>query len=222
VDRTTNKTQEHKRPTKHTTTTTKKTTTTTGEENKEVGETEQHTKGTPERNQNNEIGRNNNNSNNSNNNNGNNSDKNNNNNNNKNTNRDERDKSNNKEGGNKSRVNIMEPGDMATYTFTVAWRSEHKKGLDGKIIIKNLMREMVHRTPTIVFHPTNSATSPVPRDINNTNNDFPKTSASYDDFFDQMRNRDNTNQRTFMKVTMPHDEKELQKKLSNYLFHNKI
>jgi hypothetical protein len=82
------------------------------------------------------------------------------------------------------------------------------------------MREMVHRTPTIVFHPTNSATSPVPRDINNINNDFPKTPASYDDFFDQMRNRDNTNQRTFMKVTMPHDEEELQKKLINYLFHN--
>jgi hypothetical protein len=45
---------------------------------------------------------------------------------------------------------------------------------------------------------------------------------SSDDFFDQMINRDNTNQRTFMKVTMPHDEKELQKKLRNYLFHNKI
>jgi hypothetical protein len=25
-----------------------------------------------------------------------------------------------------------------------------------------------------------------------------------------------------MKVTMPHDEKELQKKLINYLFHNKL
>jgi hypothetical protein len=85
-----------------------------------------------------------------------------------------------------------------------------------------LMREMVHRTPSIIFHPTNSASLPVPRDINNINNHFPTTPASYDDFFDQMRNRDNTNQRTCMKVTMPHNEKELQKKLSNYLFHNEI
>jgi hypothetical protein len=108
------------------------------------------------------------------------------------------------------------------YVFTVSWRPEQKKGQDRKIIIKNLMREMVHRTPTIVFHPKNLAISPVPRDINNINNDFPKMPASYDDFFDQMRDRDNTNQRTFMKVTMPHDEKELQNKLSNYLFHNKI
>jgi hypothetical protein len=42
VDGRTNKTQEHKRQTKHTTTTT---TTTTEEENKEAGEIEQHTKG---------------------------------------------------------------------------------------------------------------------------------------------------------------------------------
>jgi hypothetical protein len=111
---------------------------------------------------------------------------------------------------------------MNTYAFTVSWRPDRKVGQDGKIIIKMLMREMVHRTPSIIFHPTNSASSPVPRDINNINNDFPTTPASYDDFFDQMRNRDNTNQRTFMKVTMPHDEKELQKKLSNYLLHNKI
>jgi hypothetical protein len=123
---------------------------------------------------------------------------------------------------NKPRVSICTPGEMATYTFTISWRPEHKAGQDGKIIIKMLMREMNHRTPQIVFHPTNSASSPVPRDINNINNDFPTTSASYDDFFDQMRNRDNTNQRTFMKVTMPHDEKELQRKLHNYLFHNKL
>jgi hypothetical protein len=81
---------------------------------------------------------------------------------------------------------------------------------------------MVYRAPSIIFHPTNSITSPVPRDINNINNGFPKTPASYDDFFDQMINRDNTNQRIFMKVTMSHDEKELKKKLSKYLFHNKI
>jgi hypothetical protein len=61
------------------------------------------------------------------------------------------------------------------------------------------MREMAHRTPQIIFHPTNVASSPVPRDINNINNDFPTTAASYDDFFDQTRNRENTNQRTFMK-----------------------
>jgi hypothetical protein len=30
-----------------------------------------------------------------------------------------------------------------------------------------------------------------------------------------MRNRDNMNQRKFMKVTMPHDEKELQQTLNN-------
>jgi hypothetical protein len=78
---------------------------------------------------------------------------------------------------------------MNTYTFTVSWRPEHKKGQDGKIIIRMLMREMVPRTPSIIFHPTNATTSPVPRDINNINNDFPKTLASYDDFFDQMINR---------------------------------
>jgi hypothetical protein len=111
---------------------------------------------------------------------------------------------------------------MATYKFTISWRPEHKSGQDGIIIIRILMREMAHRTPQIIFHPTNSASSPVPRDINTINNDFPATPASYDDFFDQMRNRDNTNQRTFMKVTMPHDEKELQRKLNNYLFHNKL
>jgi hypothetical protein len=72
---------------------------------------------------------------------------------------------------------------------------------DGKIIIRMLMREMIHRTPSVIFHPTNATTSPVPRDINNINNGFPKTPASYDDFFDQMINRENTNQRTFMKVT---------------------
>jgi hypothetical protein len=87
---------------------------------------------------------------------------------------------------------------MNTYTFTVSWRPDQKKGQDGKMIIRMLMRETVHRTPTIIFHPTNSATSPIPRDINNTNNGLPQTPASYDDFFDQMRNRDNTNQRTFM------------------------
>jgi hypothetical protein len=124
--------------------------------------------------------------------------------------------------GNRTRVSILTPGEMTTYTFTIAWRPEHKAGQDGKIIIKMLMREMAHRTPQIIFHPTNSASSPVPRDIHNINNDFPNTSASYDDFFDQMRNRDNTNQRTFMKVTMPHNEKELQRKLHNYLYHNKL
>ena len=130
---------------------------------------------------------------------------------------------NNKEsGGGKQKVSIVLPTEMNTYAFTVSWRPDQKKGKDGKIIIKNLMREMVHRTPSITFHPTNSATSPVPRDINNINNDFPTTAASYDDFFDQMGNRDHTNQRTFMKVTMPHDDKELQQKLSNYLFHNKL
>jgi hypothetical protein len=136
--------------------------------------------------------------------------------------RNDEDKNNNNERGNTTRVNILVPEDMHTYDFTVSWRPEQKKGQDGKIIIRMLMREMAHRTPSIIFHPTNSSTSPVPRDINNINNDFPKTPASYDDFFDQMINRDNTNQRTFMKVTMPHNEKELQKKLSNYLFHNKI
>ena len=135
------------------------------------------------------------------------------------------DKSNNNNNNgsrNKSRVNIVLPGDMDTYAFTVSWRPDTKIGQDGKLIIKMLMREMVHRTPSIIFHPTNSATSPVPKDIYNINNDFPTTPASYDDFFDVMGNRDNTNQRTFMKVTMPHDEKELQRKLSNYLFHNKM
>jgi hypothetical protein len=116
----------------------------------------------------------------------------------------------------------MTPGEMSTYTFMISWRPEHKVGQDRKIIIRMLMRKMVHQTPQIIFHLTNSVSSPVPRDINNINNDFPTTPASYDDFFDQMQNRDNTNQRTFMKVTMPHDEKELQKKLNNCLFHNKL
>jgi hypothetical protein len=124
--------------------------------------------------------------------------------------------------GIKTRVSILTPGEMTTCTFTISWRPEHKAGQDGKIIVKMLMREMAHRTPQIIFHPTNSASSPVPRDIHNINNDFPNTSASYDNFFDQMRNRDNTNQRTFMNVTMPHNEKELQQKLYNYLYHNKL
>ena len=131
-------------------------------------------------------------------------------------------RNNNNGSNNKGRVNIMVPEDMNTYTFTIAWRPEQKQGQDGKIIIKKLMREMVHRTPQIIFHPTNAAASPVPKDINNINNDFPNTPAKYDDFFDQNRNRDGTNQRTFMKVTMPHDEKELQRKLQNYLYHNKL
>jgi hypothetical protein len=120
---------------------------------------------------------------------------------------------NNNGSNNKTRVNIVTPGEMITYTFTISWRLDTKVGQDGKIIIRMLMREMVSRTPSIICHPTNSASLPVPRDIKNINNDFPTTPASSDDFFDQMRNRANTNQRTFMKVTMPHDEKELQKKL---------
>jgi hypothetical protein len=85
-------------------------------------------------------------------------------------------------GGGKQKVQIVEPKDLGTYASTVSWRPDQKTGKDGKITIKNLMREMAHRTPSIVFHPTNSATSPVPRDINNINNDFPKTPASFDDF----------------------------------------
>jgi hypothetical protein len=88
------------------------------------------------------------------------------NNNNKNNQREENDKNKRNEGGNKTRVSIFKPEDMNTYTFTVSWRPENKKGQDGKIIVRMLMREMAHRTPSIVFHPTNSATSPVPRDIN--------------------------------------------------------
>jgi hypothetical protein len=103
------------------------------------------------------------------------------------------DKNRRNEGGNKTRVNILEPEDMNTYAFTVSWRPENKKGQDGKIIVRMLMREMAYRTPSIVFHLTNSATSPVPRDINNINNNFPATPASYDDFFDQTINRENTN-----------------------------
>ena len=131
-------------------------------------------------------------------------------------------RNNNNGNNNKARVNIVEPRDMNTYTFTIAWRPDQKQGQDGKVIIKMLMREIVNKVPQITFHPTNSASSPVPKDINNINNDFPATPASYDDFFDQTRNRDGTNQRTFMKVTMPHDEKELQRKLQNYLKHNKL
>ncbi|OEU08862.1 hypothetical protein FRACYDRAFT_249207 [Fragilariopsis cylindrus CCMP1102] len=144
--------------------------------------------------------------------------------NNKNTNRNSNgdNNSNNNGNNNRQRVSICAPGEMETYTFTISWRPEDKAGVDGKMIIKSLMREMQHRTPQIVFHPTNSTSSPVPRDIHIINTDFPTTSASFDDFFDQMRNRGNTNQRTFMKVSMPHDEKELQRKLHNYLFHNKL
>jgi hypothetical protein len=131
---------------------------------------------------------------------------------NKNNNRDNNNKNHNNGNNNKTRVNIVTPGEMATYAFTISWRPEHKVGQDERIIIRMLMREMAQKTPQITCHPTNSASSPVPRDINNINNDFPTTSASYDDFFDQMRNRDNTNQRTLMKVTMPHDKKELQRK----------
>jgi hypothetical protein len=48
---------------------------------------------------------------------------------------------------NYTRVNIITPGQMATYTFTISWRPYTKVGQDGKIIIRMLMREMVHRTP---------------------------------------------------------------------------
>jgi hypothetical protein len=58
---------------------------------------------------------------------------------------------------------------MATYAFTISWRPDQKVGQDGKVIIRILMREMAHRTPQIIFHPTNVASSPVPRDINNIN-----------------------------------------------------
>jgi hypothetical protein len=96
----------------------------------------------------------------------------------------------------KTKVNIMTPGEMNTYTFTISWRPDQKEGQDGKFIIKMLMREMVHRTPSIIFHPTNSASSPVPRDINNINNDFPTTPASFDDFFDQTTSRDRRGRQT--------------------------
>jgi hypothetical protein len=117
---------------------------------------------------------------------------------------------NNSNGQNKPRVNIKTPGDIDTYSFTISWRPDQKAGQNGKIIIRMLMREMAHRTTSIIFHPKNSASSPVPRHIHNINNNFPKTPGSSDNFFDQMRNLEHTNQRTLMKVTtMPHDEKEL-------------
>ena len=161
---------------------------------------------------------------NSNNNNNNNKNNKNMNNDNGNSSRNDKDNNNNNNNSNsnKAGVTIMEPTDMSTYTFTISWRPDQKVGKDGKIIIKSLMREMVHKVPQIIFHPTTTATSPVPKDIHNINNDFPTTPAKYDDFFDQMRNRDGTNQKTYMKVTMPHDEKELQRKLHNYLKHNKL
>jgi hypothetical protein len=40
--------------------------------------------------------------------------------------------------GNKTRVSILTPEEMTTYTFTISWRLEHKAGQDGKIIIKML------------------------------------------------------------------------------------
>jgi predicted nuclease with TOPRIM domain len=71
-------------------------------------------------------------------------------------------KKNNNGSNNKTRVNIITPGEMITYTFTISSRPDTKVGQDGKIIIRMLMREMVHRTPSIIFHPTNSASSPGP------------------------------------------------------------
>jgi hypothetical protein len=59
-------------------------------------------------------------------------------------NRDNNNKNQNNGGNNKTRVNIVTPGEMATYAFTISWRPEHKVGQDGKIIIKMLMREMAH------------------------------------------------------------------------------
>jgi hypothetical protein len=87
-------------------------------------------------------------------------------------------KNNNNGSSSKTRVNIMTPGEMAMYTFTISWRPDQKVGQDGNVIIRMLMREMVHRTPQIIFHPTNSASSSVPRDINNINNDFPTMMTS--------------------------------------------
>jgi hypothetical protein len=76
------------------------------------------------------------------------------------TNNNKSNKKNNNGVNGKTRVNIMTAGEMSTYTFTISWRPEHKVGQDGKIIVRILMREMVHRTPQIIFHPTNSASSP--------------------------------------------------------------
>ncbi|OEU19894.1 hypothetical protein FRACYDRAFT_235957 [Fragilariopsis cylindrus CCMP1102] len=187
---------------------------TTDEHMQDDGNDTENTNGSEGNNGNNESGNSGNN--------GNNDDNNNNNNNNNNNGDNSNNNNNNRKRGGRPKVSIVAPTDMETYTFTIAWRPENKAGKDGKIIIKNAMREMQHREPTIIFHPTNSATSPVPRDIININNDFPKTPATYDDFFDQNRNRDNTNQQTFMKVSMPHNEKELQNKLHNYLYHNQL
>jgi hypothetical protein len=39
-----------------------------------------------------------------------------------------------------------------------------KERTRSKIIVRVLMRKMVHRTPTTIFHLTNSATLPIPRD----------------------------------------------------------
>jgi hypothetical protein len=88
---------------------------------------------------------------------------------NKKNNKDNSNENTNNGNNNNIQVNIVTPGEMATYTFTISWRPDTKIEQDGKIIIRMLMREIVHRTPSIIFHPTNSASSPVPQDINNIN-----------------------------------------------------
>ena len=122
----------------------------------------------------------------------------------------------------KKKVTLVDETNMEIYTFTIAWQPKKKAGKDGKTIVRMLLRAIQNKAPGTIFHPTNSSTSPVPRDILSINGDFPNSPAEFDDFFDQSRNKDNTNYSIYMKATMPHDEKTLKKKLSNYLYHEQL
>ena len=122
----------------------------------------------------------------------------------------------------KKKVTLIDETKMEVYTFTIAWQPKKKTGKDGKTIIRMLMRAIQNKAPGTIFHPTNSSTSPVPRDILSINGDFPNSPAEFDDFFDQSRNKDNTNYSVYMKATMPHDEKTLKKKMNNYLYHEQL
>jgi hypothetical protein len=120
-------------------------------------------------------------------------------------------------------VTLIDETKMEVYTFTIAWQPKKKAGKDGKEIIGMLMRAIQNKAPGTIFHPTNSSTSsPVPRNIHSINGDFPNLPAEFDDFFDQSRNKDNTNYSVYMKATMPHDEKILKEKMNNYLYHEQI
>ena len=74
----------------------------------------------------------------------------------------------------------------------------------------------------IVFHPTNSATTPTPENITDITNHFPYEAHKFDEFFLHQINTERTNYRVFMKVTVFITDIELQIRMKPYLRHHKL